>query len=68
MNLSYDEQFKLISFINENSINKNHNTLNESVQTGLSDAILDKMFELTVGKYSKIDFFLVLNTRFLFML
>ena len=63
MNLSYDEQFKLISFINENSINKNHNTLNESVQTGLSDAILDKMFELTVGKYSKIDFSSIERSR-----
>ena len=49
-------ELDVIRFLNENAMNINHNVLNESVQSNLSDAVLGKMFELTVGKYSKIDF------------
>ena len=49
-------ELDIIRFLNENAMNINHNVLNESVQSNLSDAVLGKMFELTVGKYSKIDF------------
>lgn len=49
-------ELDIIKFLNENAMNINHNVLNESVQGNLSDAVLGKMFELTVGKYSKIDF------------
>ena len=49
-------ELDVINFLNENAIGINHNILNEAVQDGLSDAVLGKMFELTVGKYSKIDF------------
>ena len=49
-------ELDIIRFLNENAMNINHNVLNESVQDSLSDAVLGKIFELTVGKYSKIDF------------
>ena len=49
-------ELDIIRFLNENALNINRNVLNESVQDSLSDAVLGKMFELTVGKYSKIDF------------
>lgn len=50
------QELDIIRFLNENAMNINRNVLNESVQSNLSDAVLGKMFELTVGKYSKIDF------------
>ena len=49
-------ELDIIRFLNENAMGTHHNVLEESVQNGLSDAVLGKMFELTVGKYSKIDF------------
>lgn len=54
--ISMDNQMKLIEFVKENSINRTQNLLSESVQSGLSDVVLDKMFALTLGKYAKIDF------------
>jgi len=58
MSLNNLQQIDIINFLNANTKNRtsSHNLLNESVQTGLSDFVLDKMFALTVGKYSKIDF------------
>ena len=49
-------ELDIIRFLNENATGSYHNVLEESVQNGLSDAVLGKMFELTIGKYSKIDF------------
>ena len=49
-------ELDIIRFLNENAMNTYHNVLDESAQNVLSDAVLGKMFELTVGKYSKIDF------------
>ena len=49
-------ELDIIRFLHENATGSYHNVLNEAVQTGLSDAVLGKMFELTIGKYSKIDF------------
>ena len=50
------EQLHLIGFINENAYGMTSNILNESAQSTVTNAVLDKMFELTVGKYNKIDF------------
>lgn len=65
MSLSNTQQLQMINFLNENTINRtsSHNLLNEAVQTGLSDIVLDKMFALTVGKYSKIDFSQIERSR-----
>ena len=49
-------ELDIIRFLHENATGSYHNVLEESVQNGLSDAVLGKMFELTIGKYSKIDF------------
>ena len=49
-------KYELSKFINDNSYVVAGNMLSESVQANVSDAILAKMFELTIGKYNKIDF------------
>lgn len=49
------QKLELSRFISENAYGYT-NTISESAQTNLSDAVLSKMFELTVGKYNKIDF------------
>lgn len=54
--MNSSQQLDMIKFINDNSINNTHNLLIEATQTQLTDVVLDKLFELTVGKYSKIDF------------
>ena len=59
----YQKMLFLSSFISDNSYNVNGNTLNEAAQTNLTDAILTKMFELTVGKYNKIDFSSIEKSR-----
>lgn len=51
-----EQDLSIMRFLNENAFGFTQNILNEDVQSGLSDAVLSKMFELTVGKYSKIDF------------
>lgn len=50
------QKLELSRFISENSYGYTSNLMNESAQSNLSDAVLGKMFELTVGKYNKIDF------------
>lgn len=49
------QRFKLSRFISDNSYGYS-GVLNESVTEQLSDTVLDRMFELTIGKYNKIDF------------
>lgn len=60
-NLSHE--LDVIRFLNENATGITQNILNESVQTGVSDKVLGKIFELTVGKYSKIDFSAIERSR-----
>lgn len=50
------QRFELAKFISDNAYNINGNTLNEAVQANMADAVLFKMFEMTIGKYNKIDF------------
>lgn len=57
------QQLDMFNFLNENAMNMVGNVLNENRQSGLSDAVLGKMFELTVGKYSKIDFSVIERSR-----
>ena len=56
MSLTNNQQLDMIKFLSNNTKNRTLNLLNESVTVGLSDVVLDKMFALTIGKYSKIDF------------
>lgn len=49
-------RLELSRFVSENSFGYTDNLLSEAVQTNISDAVLSKMFELTIGKYNKIDF------------
>lgn len=49
------QRFELSRFISDNSYGYT-GVLNESAQEQLSDAVLSKMFDLTIGKYNKIDF------------
>ena len=51
------ERVELANFIRDNSYNLvSCDIMNESIQHNLSDTVLTKMFELTIGKYNKIDF------------
>ena len=50
------QRLELSKFIEDNAYGYTCSLLNESAQSNLSDAVLGKMFELTVGKYNKIDF------------
>lgn len=54
--MTIDERYQFANFLNENAYSFNKNILNEAVQGQLSDIVLEKMFELTIGKYNKIDF------------
>lgn len=51
-----NETYTLIRFINENTVNAKYDILDEAAQANLSNAVLDNMLKLTIGKYSKIDF------------
>lgn len=51
-----NESYTMIRFINENTINAKYDLVDEAAQSTLSNAVLDNMLKLTVGKYSKIDF------------
>lgn len=50
------QKLELSRFISENAYGYTGNIMNESAQSNLSDAVLNKMFELTIGKYNKVDF------------
>lgn len=49
------QRVELSRFISENAYGYTQ-LMTESAQTNLTDAVLNKMLELTVGKYNKIDF------------
>lgn len=54
---SITERSEIANFIRDNSYNLvSCDIMNESIQNNLSDTVLTKMFELTIGKYNKIDF------------
>ena len=50
------QRLDLSRFVAANAYNVSGNLLSEAAQVNLSDAVLAKMFELTIGKYNKIDF------------
>lgn len=50
------QKLEIARFITENAYNVPGNALMESVQANVTDVVLSKMFELTIGKYNKIDF------------
>lgn len=55
--------YELNNFLTENAYGMAGNILNESAQINLTDAVLTKMFELTIGKYNKIDFSSIERSR-----
>lgn len=61
--INVNDQIKLMEFISENTVNRTQNIINESTTSALSDAVLDKIFTLTIGKYNKIDFSDIERTR-----
>ena len=58
-----ERELDVIRFLNENATGITKNILDESVQTSVSDKVLGRIFELTVGKYSKIDFSAIERSR-----
>lgn len=64
MNMFSSEQsFRHQEFIREYSENVVADIMNESGQVAVADAILDKMFQLTIFKYNKINFNDIETTR-----
>ena len=53
------QRLDLSRFVAANAYNVSGNLLSEAAQVNLSDAVLAKMFELTIGKYNKIDLFII---------
>lgn len=57
MNMFSPEQsFKHQTFIRENAENVVVDIMNEGSQVAVADAVLDKMFQLTISKYNKLNF------------
>ena len=50
------QKLEIAKFLSDNAYNIPGNTLMENVQANVTDAVLAKMFELTIGKYNKLDF------------
>lgn len=54
--MNYKNTSEVVSFLNENAIVYSGNVLNEDVQMSVTSMALEKMLDLTLSKYSKVDF------------